>query len=575
MQYTGIKKGYFIERPNRFIAYVEIDGVIETVHVKNTGRCAELFVPGAVVFVQENPGNKRKTRWDLISVEKEGRIINVDSQAPNKVVEEWLRGGNLFQDITLIRPEYTYGSSRIDLYVEMGSRRALIEVKGVTLEENGVVRFPDAPSERAVKHVEELERAVKEGYEAYIFFVIQMRGVRYFTPNTDTHPQFAEELRKAAADGVKILAYDCDVVTDSLTIADKVRVILENPTLYELSGSVVKWFQENKRDLPWRAVKDPYHIWVSEIMLQQTRVEAVKPYYERFLKELPTVEALAEEPEDRLLKLWEGLGYYNRVRNMRKAAKQIVIDYQGRFPDTFEEIRSLPGIGDYTAGAISSIAYGLPKPAVDGNVLRVITRITGDDGDITKQSTRKRITEKLEQVIPRNAPGDFNQALIELGALICLPNGEPKCRKCPAYKYCEARKQGRVESFPVKSKQKERKIEQRTILVFKDTDKIAIAKRPPKGLLAGLYELPGVSGHLDLEEVKSYCKTIGLMPVHIKKLSHARHIFSHIEWHMIGYEVQVDELEKTNKKDFLFISPKEIQREYPIPSAFEPYMAQL
>ena len=230
MQYSNITQGHFISRPNRFIAHVDIGGKKETVHVKNTGRCAELLIPGAVVYVQDslhkNPS--RKTRWDLIAVEKGPLMINMDSQIPNKVVEEWLKKGNLFSNITQIRPEYTYGNSRIDLFVEADGQKILIEVKGVTLETDGVARFPDAPSERAIKHVTELRRAVKDGYEAYVFFVIQMKGVHCFMPNTDTHPQFAEALREAAADGVKVIAYDCKVTKDSIKIADKVPVVLDD-----------------------------------------------------------------------------------------------------------------------------------------------------------------------------------------------------------------------------------------------------------------------------------------------------------------------------------------------------------
>ena len=435
MKYSNIKKGVFIDRPNRFIAHVRIDGFIETVHVKNTGRCAELLKEGTVVYVQDSMNPGRKTRWDLIAVEKGCRMVNMDSQVPNKAVKEWLEAGNLFRDVIIIRPEYTYGNSRIDLYVEAEGRRILIEVKGVTLEEDGVVRFPDAPSQRAVKHVTELRQAAEDGYEAYIFFVIQMKGVRYFTPNTDTHPQFAEALEEATKAGVKLLAYDCEVTQESIVVSQEVPVVLNASGLLKahadiFADDIIEWYRKNKRQLPWRDTKDAYRIWVSEIMLQQTRVEAVKPYYARFLRELPDVKALAQAEEDKLLKLWEGLGYYNRVRNMQKAARQIVIDYHGEFPDTYEEICSLTGIGSYTAGAISSFAYNLAQPAVDGNVLRVITRITGDDRDIMKQGTRKSIEERLKKVIPKHAPGDFNQGLIELGALVCVPNAEPGCGKC-------------------------------------------------------------------------------------------------------------------------------------------------
>lgn len=571
MIYDRMVPGTFLERPNRFIAYVEIEGRKETVHVKNTGRCAELLQTGVRVYLQESENPGRKTKWDLIAVEKGSRMVNMDSQIPNKVVKEWLEADHLFENITRIQPEFTYGNSRFDLYVEADGKRIFIEVKGVTLEQDGVVRFPDAPSDRAVKHVEELKAAVKEGYEAYVFFVIQMKDVRYFTPNMDTHPAFGEALRDAARAGVHVLSYDCEVSSDRIAIADKVPVVLEDPALYEMVSPIVTWFQKNKRDLPWRNHPDAYRVWVSEIMLQQTRVEAVKPYYERFLRELPTVKDLAEAKEDQLLKLWEGLGYYNRVRNMQKAAQQIMIDYQGQFPDTFEEIRSLKGIGNYTAGAISAFAFGLSKPAVDGNVLRVISRLMGSREDIMKQSVRSKIEEKLEHVIPEGAASDFDQGLIELGALVCVPNGEPKCTECPVAHLCEARKQGMIAEIPVKSKGKARKMEDKTVLIFKDGEKLAIQKRPSKGLLAGLYEFPNQEGHLTMEEVMAYSKKIGLMPVRIKKLEDAKHIFSHIEWHMSGYEIVVDELEKTNEKAFLFIHPEEIEKKYSIPSAFEAY----
>lgn len=631
MKYQNIREGHFISRPNRFIAKIDIDGREEVVHVKNTGRCAELLVPGAKVYVQDsqpkaselvltdgrtsdseqlqkemqvdvsakstNKGKTRKTRWDLIAVRKGDRLINMDSQVPNKIVKEWLEQGrfvqgslrknsseednserenwnlsNLVGEITKIQPEYTYGQSRIDLYVEAGERKILIEVKGVTLEENGIVRFPDAPSERAVKHVHELKEAIKEGYECYVFFVIQMSGVRYFTPNMDTHPEFGEALQEATEAGVHVVAYDCLVGEDEIQIQNSVPVVLDNPELYELSQVLVPWYQKERRDLPWRHTTDPYRIWVSEIMLQQTRVEAVKRYYARFMEALPDVKALADVEEDKLLKLWEGLGYYNRVRNMQKAARQIMVDYGGTFPQTYEEIRSLTGIGNYTAGAISSFSFGLPYPAVDGNVLRVITRITADNSDIMKQSTRKQMEEKLQKIIPPEHAGDFNQGLIELGAIVCVPNGEPKCEECPAASFCKARLQGKIQELPVKEKAKARRIEDKTVLILRDEDNIAICKRPAKGLLAGLYELPNVEGHLNKKEMTEYCKKIGLMPIHIKKLPEAKHIFSHIEWHMIGYDIRVDELEKTNSKNFLFIHPEEIQREYPIPSAFEKYM---
>ena len=572
MKYDRIEKGRFLERPNRFIAYVEIAGKRETVHVKNTGRCAELLVPGATVYVQKSNQPERKTQWDLIAVEKGERMVNMDSQIPNKVVEEWIRKGNLFPNATLIRPETTYGNSRFDLYIEAENRKIFMEIKGVTLEENGVVRFPDAPTERGIKHVEELVAAVKEGYEAYLFFVVQMKDVKYFAPNRKTHAAFGEAVEQARKQGVTVLAYDCHVEKDKIEIHEEVPVVLEHESLYQMGEPLIKWYRENKRDLPWRDIKDPYRIWISEIMLQQTRVEAVKPFYARFLKELPTVSDLAKAEEDKLLKLWEGLGYYNRVRNMQKAAIQIMTEHGGEFPCTYEEIRNLKGIGNYTAGAIGSFAFGIPKPAVDGNVLRVISRVTGSYDDIMKAATKTKAEEQLEQVIPADTACDFNQGLIELGAIVCVPNGAPKCEECPLNTLCVAHREGIAHELPVKKKAKERRIEKRTVLILQDGDYVAISKRPKRGLLAGLYELPNVEGHLTEEETVAYCKKIGLSPLHIRKLEVAKHIFSHVEWHMIGYGIRVDELEKASGEELLFIHPEEIEQEFPIPTAFEKYV---
>ena len=572
MRYERIETGRFLERPNRFIAYVEISGKKETVHVKNTGRCAELLIPGATVYVQKSDNPERKTQWDLIAVEKGERMVNMDSQIPNKVVEEWIRSGNLFPGATLVKPETTYGNSRFDLYIEVGERNIFMEIKGVTLEDNGVVRFPDAPTERGVKHVEELALAVKDGYEAYLFFVVQMKDVKYFAPNMKTHAAFGEAMRKAREEGVNVLAYECQVEKDSIEITKEVPVVLEDERLYQMGKPLVEWYRKNKRELPWRDIDDPYRIWVSEIMLQQTRVEAVKPFYARFLNALPTVSDLADVEEDKLLKLWEGLGYYNRVRNMQKAAQQIMEIHGGEFPREFEAIRGLTGIGNYTAGAIGSFAFGIPKPAVDGNVLRVISRITGSYDDIMKASTKTKVEEQLSEVIPKDAACDFNQGLIELGAIVCVPNGAPKCEACPLAHICEAHQKGIEMELPVKKKAKARKIEKKTVFIFKDGENVAIKKRPKKGLLAGLYELPNVEGELTQDEALAYSRSIGLAPLHIKPLGEAKHIFSHVEWQMTGYSIRVDELEKSCTENMLFIHPEEVQNEFPIPAAFEKYV---
>jgi A/G-specific adenine glycosylase len=301
-------------------------------------------------------------------------------------------------------------------------------------------------------------------------------------------------------------------------------------------------------------------------------VEAVKRYYERFLEALPTVRELAEVPEDRLMKLWEGLGYYNRVRNMQKAARQVMEEYGGEFPHTYDTIRSLAGIGNYTAGAVSSFAYGIPKPAVDGNVLRVLSRILASEEDIMKASVRSWMERAVEEVIPEQEASDFNQGLIELGALVCVPGGEPKCGICPAAELCLAREKGIQTALPVKTKAKARRIEKRTVLIFRDSEGVAIRKRPPKGLLAGLYELPNVEGHLTRKEAADYGKSIGLTPVHVRKLEAAKHIFSHVEWHMVGYELLVDALEKNCGEEMIFAKRDELETVYSIPSAFEAYM---
>lgn len=571
MKYERIVEGKFIERPNRFIAYVEIDGKQEIVHVKNTGRCAELLQSGATVYLQKSDNPERKTQWDLIGVKKGKRMINMDSQIPNKVVEEWIRKGNLFPNVTLIKPETTYRQSRFDLYVEEGERKIFIEVKGVTLEMDGVVKFPDAPTERGIKHLNELCDAVKDGYEAYVFFVIQMKGVKYFTPNRKTHAAFADALRRAKELGVNILAYDCKVIKDSIELANEVPVIFRNENLETMAKPLTEWYQKQRRELPWREDVTAYKVWVSEIMLQQTRVEAVKPYYARFLNAFPTIKDLADANEDTLLKMWEGLGYYNRVRNMQKAARQIMVEYDGVFPSTYEEIRSLTGIGNYTAGAIASFAFGEPKPAVDGNVLRVFSRLTASYEDIMKANVRERVEEELEELIPEEKASDFNQGLIELGAIVCVPNGAPKCSECPLAHLCKAHEQGIELELPIKSKAKERRIEDKTVFIFQDGDHVAIKKRSMKGLLAGLYEFPNVEGHMSERDALEYCKQIGLSALRIQKLEEGKHIFSHVEWHMIGYRILVDELEKRCTEKMLFVHPEEIQEEYPIPAAFETY----
>lgn len=573
MKYRKMIPAKFLERPNRFIAYVDIAGKRTKVHVKNTGRCKELLQENATVYLEESDNKERSTAYDLVVVDKAGRLINMDSNAPNKVVGEWLEAGGLYEDVSLVKPEKTYGNSRFDFYVESASgKKAFLEVKGVTLEEDNVAAFPDAPSERAVKHVEELITAHQEGYEAYLVFVVQMKGVVRVEPNWSTQPAFGEALRRARKEGVKLLSYDCLVEQDSLQIDEAVPVVIDS--LDRIAEPLLAWYDRGRRILPWREEPTPYHVWLSEIMLQQTRVEAVKPYYERFLKELPDIESLAGVEEEKLLKLWEGLGYYNRARNLKKAAMQIVIDYDGVMPGTYEELVKLPGIGSYTAGAVSSIAFGNPVPAVDGNVLRILARLRMDDRDILDAKVKKAVEEELAVVMPTDRPGDFNQALMELGAMVCIPNGMAKCEECPWKELCQARKEDRVLEFPKKAPKKPRSIEEKTILVLQDAEKVALHKRPAKGLLAGMYEFPWLEGHRSEKQVLEYLEELGMKAIRIRKLEPTKHIFSHKEWHMTGYAVRVDELAglgMDKKEPFLFIDPAETKDKYPIPSAFAAY----
>lgn len=340
----------------------------------------------------------------------------------------------------------------------------------------------------------------------------------------------------------------------------------------EFIEPLLSWYGENKRSLLWRDCHNAYYTWVSEIMLQQTRVEAVKPYFARFVRELPDIAALAACPEEKLLKLWEGLGYYSRVRNMQTAAIAIMENYNGKLPESFSELLSLKGIGAYTAGAIASIAYEIPVPAVDGNVLRVIARLTEDRGDITKQSVKSRISRELEEIIPKGQAGNFNQALMELGAVVCVPNGPPKCDNCPVKSCCLAYRHGTALKLPVKASKKQRVLEERTVFVIQDGNYTAIRKRPAKGLLAGLYELPNVLGHLTPDEALSYIKDLNLEALHIETLPDAKHIFSHIEWRMRGYRIRVSSLETQETSKLLFVGKHQSEKSYAIPSAFGAYV---
>ena len=364
-----------------------------------------------------------------------------------------------------------------------------------------------------------------------------------------------------------------EIVSAELTESPKRCVHTDG--LDRITEPLLAWYDAGRRILPWREEPTPYHVWLSEIMLQQTRVEAVKPYYERFLRALPDIRSLAAVEEEKLLKLWEGLGYYNRARNLKRAAALLVSEYGGKMPDDYEKIRALPGSGSYTAGAISSIAFGQVRPAVDGNVLRILSRLRADDRDILNAKVKKSVEEELLYVMPTDRPGDFNQALMELGAMVCIPNGAPKCGECPWEELCLARAEGRTAEFPKKAKKKPRSIEEKTILVIQDAERVALRKRPEKGLLAGMYEFPSLEGHCEETRVGAYLKEMGLSPIRIRKLPPAKHVFTHKEWHMTGYLIRVDELAvegaEQEQSGFVFVEPGQTRTDYPIPSAFAAY----
>lgn len=345
----------------------------------------------------------------------------------------------------------------------------------------------------------------------------------------------------------------------------------EKDRLQQITKPLIKWYQKEGRILPWREGKNPYHIWISEIMLQQTRIEAVKEYYKRFIQELPTVHDLANVEEQKLLKLWEGLGYYNRARNLKKAAQMIEQKQQGKMPKTAKELQDLPGIGEYTAGAISSIAYDEPVPAVDGNVLRVINRILASKKDVLEAETKKEITRKLTQIMPKEA-GDFNEGLMELGELICLPKGNPLCEICPIQEYCLAKEKGLTDEIPVRIQKTKRKQEEKTIFVLIYQGKIAIQKRAETGLLAGMYEFPTIEKKLNEKQVKEQLMDWKVEGKSITKIGSHHHIFSHREWDMVGYQIECEEV---NESSWIWARQEELEKVYPIPGPYTPFMKKI
>lgn len=314
---------------------------------------------------------------------------------------------------------------------------------------------------------------------------------------------------------------------------------MSNTILQQLPSPLIAWYDAAHRSLPWRETVSPYRTWVSEIMLQQTRVSAVIPYFERFMEALPTVEALAAADESQLLALWQGLGYYSRARNLQKAAKTIVHDLDGAFPDTYEELLRLTGVGEYTAGAIASIAFHRPVPAVDGNVLRVVARLTDCSDNILNEAVRCRFREELSQVIPHDRPGDFNQALMELGALVCLPNTEPKCDSCPCRHFCLACKGGHQTTLPVREKDKGKRKEKKTVFILRRGEGEAVRQRPKEGLLASLWEYPNVEGTLNEQQAAAQLSNWNIVPHKWLKTANKKHVFTHIIWEMTVYTIEI------------------------------------
>ena len=340
--------------------------------------------------------------------------------------------------------------------------------------------------------------------------------------------------------------------------------------LAALPERLLPWYDTHRRCLPWREDREPYHIWVSEIMLQQTRVEAVKGYYARFLDALPSVEALAGCDDDRLHKLWEGLGYYSRVRNLKKAARLLMEQYGGAFPRDYRAIRSLPGIGDYTAGAICSIAFDLPTPAVDGNVLRLIARLTDDHRSVDTPDIKREVRDALASVYPARA-GDFTQALMELGATLCGPNRPPECAACPARAFCLGCRNKTAPALPVRSPKREKRREEKTVFILSCNGSYALEKRPARGLLAGLWQFPNVPGFLSTEAALQTLSQMGLQPRELRMELSRRHIFTHIQWDMKGIYIEVAE----PGGDFQWLTSEQIQARAALPTAFRQFFEEV
>lgn len=336
--------------------------------------------------------------------------------------------------------------------------------------------------------------------------------------------------------------------------------------MQEIVKPLIKWYQKNKRTLPWRTNKEPYHIWVSEVMLQQTRIEAVKSYYHRFINEIPDISTLSTISENKLLKLWEGLGYYNRARNLQKAAQQIVQNHNGIFPNTYDKIIDLAGIGEYTASAISSICFNEKRPTVDGNVLRVVMRLLNCYDNVLDPKVRESVKDKLEKIIPDN-PGDFNEGMMELGETICLPKGTLNCEKCPLSNYCLSFQSKTTSDLPVRIKNTTKKTEEKTILLFYYKNKFQIRQRSNQTLLKDLWEFPSLDGYFTKKQLEQWLIENKIKGTVTKSIQN-KHIFTHKIWEMKSFLIQLDSIDQYNE----WITVKEAEEHYPIPTAFQPFL---
>lgn len=355
--------------------------------------------------------------------------------------------------------------------------------------------------------------------------------------------------------------------TGGINVKKKVFESNSQNGLSEIVAPLLTWYDKNARVLPWRENTEPYRVWVSEIMLQQTQVDTVIPYYNRFMREIPDIKSLAELHEEKLMKLWEGLGYYSRARNLQKAARIIMTEFGGRFPEAFNELISLPGIGKYTAGAIASICFGQPVPAVDGNVLRVVARLNGDAADISLPLVKDNVTALLKEIYPTARSGDFTQSLMELGAMICLPNGAPKCDVCPLSPLCRAYLEGTQLSLPVKAKKAPRKKELKTVFLLCCGDKLAVRQRETNALLGGLWEFPNIAGHLTIEQAANVLLSWGVSYAAMTESLRKKHIFTHVEWDMVSYLVSCE----NTVSEFQWVTREKLSGDMALPSAFQPF----